>query len=173
MKHLIVILSLGFCFSGSSQTAVISTKSHSGNTASVLQAPDNFGGRMDYSEIRLTDIQVDTVILYGDCLIEKGESLLYNVLSGDNRSVDTICNNESLRQRGYNLEIVKTNYPQNVVFIGFKNEEVEPEPNEPDANDGGGFWINGSPFENGTSGFLIIVFISLIVYTVTPILRKK
>jgi hypothetical protein len=153
------------------QTGIISRRSHSGNMVNINAEPDNFGGIVE-DFFFLGKNNVDTVILDGECLIEIGRPMLI-LDEVQQQTFDTVCNDESLRQYGYSIEAVRSNYRPNVVFIGFEEEKDEPVDTSQPKDGGGSYWSNGGPFHNGTSGFLGLIFLSLLAYTITPILKKK
>lgn len=133
------------------QTAVISTKSHSGDIANVVEEADNFG------EMAPQPIY-DTVIFVGEsCIVEIGTKW------GNRRFHDTICNHWAFDQKGYTLNAARSYYGMQPAFIGFK---------EPDDNDQDG-WNRGRTNQNSLIGLFGLIMLSYLAYLITPIFRNK
>jgi hypothetical protein len=157
MKHLLACLLLFGASYGFSQTAVISSKNHSGDLSFLLEENDNFG---DIEPPR----SIDSVVkIDKSCIVEIGTRW------GDVHYHDTICEHWALEQRGYTETVVKDLYGNKVEVIGFgeisKGTSVKP---------GGGrrFW-NRRQSKNGFSLWIAAILLSILAYSISPIFRKK
>lgn len=137
----------------SAQTSVISTKSRSGKSYEIANAPDRYG-------VIEPRVQIDTLIKINDhCVVQLGQ----HRYRGHVR--DTVCDHWYYEQHNYRESSIEEFHGKNVVLIGFK---------EP-----AGFDDHGSPIyrrsrRNSTELLIIFLILSAIsTYIFKPIKLRK
>ena len=136
------------------QTSIISLKSHGGDIENLLTEPDNFGW-FEPAPV------VEKVTLISEvCIVVKSESYNGDVVE------DTICDDPYLSENNYSLESAMAKYGKNAKYKGFKKPDDQDDRSE-------NFWLNGSPFQNGTNGLFALIILSYLFYLVIPIFKKR
>lgn len=153
-----------------SQTAIISNKSHSGDVSKVTSEPDNFGERMpegmNYNTAPL-HFRIEEMVFRIDA-----HCYSYYHLNKDSLlQIDTLCNERFFEKNGYTKEAFESHYGQEIQIYGFPTQEEEKKNDRP-LNDSN-FWINGNPFQNGTTGFFGFIILTYLLYLIPPVFKKR
>lgn len=154
MKTISLITILFLSTLSFAQTSPISLRSHSGDISNLLTEPDNFGWFEPAPVVEKVTLISET------CVVIKSETYNGDVIE------DTLCDDPYLTENNYSLESATAKYGESAKYKGFKKSD--------DVDDGSqNFWLNGSPFQNSTSGFFALIILSYLLYLLTPVFRKK
>lgn len=171
MKSLLLISSLIISSISFGQTAVIFNKSHSGNSTLVLQETDNFGGpEIKFPPPNLISLPANFFSMEIINLIDE-HCFTHHYIGSDSSVmvIDTLCNDIYFEKNGYTIESAKAKYGESIRIIGFPTQKTKQ--NTP--NDSSNFWINGSPFQSGMTGFFGLIILSYLFYLIVPIFKKN
>lgn len=147
MKNIILGIALLTTISAQAQTNIIANKSHSGELIDLNKESANFG--LDER------MMIDSVIyIGGNCVVEVRNAW------GNFQSRDTICNNSYFKEHGYTQESAAKMYRSNAVIVGFKksNKVIDNSKN----------WNKN----NNVIWFVVLLFLSSIVYIIQPLKKQ-